>query len=133
MFQVFLDLHKAFDTVSRDRLLILLEDYGVGDITRDLLELYWNQQQTTLKQRNFFGESFRPTRGVTQGDVLSPTLFNICIDHVCKSLEHKISLHNDTNLTSLVIFYSDDVFLGGSNPYHVQELTDEAAELFQGI
>ena len=36
-----LDLHKAYDTVYRDRLLIKMEGYGAGPQMCGLLETFW--------------------------------------------------------------------------------------------
>lgn len=130
MFQVFLDLRKAFDKISRPRLLQLLEEYGVGATTRRLIQYYWTAQQTELRQRDFHGEVFHPESGVTQGDVLSPTLFNIAIDFVCRSLEAKIDTNNSTRLSSLIIFYSNDGYIGGQDFWRVQKMTDEVTRLF---
>jgi hypothetical protein len=39
--QVFLDLSKAFDTVDRDRLLLVMQAYGFGDRAMCFFENCW--------------------------------------------------------------------------------------------
>ena len=42
LFQVFLDLTKAFDSVSRSRLLTIAKHYGMGPNLRALIKHYWD-------------------------------------------------------------------------------------------
>ena len=50
VYQVFLDLKKAYDSISRARLLKIMQEYGVGPRAMTLLERYWSMQQVALKQ-----------------------------------------------------------------------------------
>jgi hypothetical protein len=50
IFEVFLDLKKAYDTVDRGRLLEILRQYGVGACTLRLLCHYWDAQQLVARQ-----------------------------------------------------------------------------------
>ena len=40
LYMIFLDLHKAYDTLDRSRCLEILEEYGVGPKARNLLQTY---------------------------------------------------------------------------------------------
>ena len=81
---IFLDLQKAYDTVDRERLLEILEGYGVCPNALGLLTFYWNSQRCVAKSGKYHGETFVPYRGATQGGVVSPTLFNILVDAVVR-------------------------------------------------
>ena len=81
---IFLDLRKAYDTVDRERLLEILEGYGVGPNVLGLLTFYWNSQRCVAKCGKYHGETFVPYRGATQGGVVSPTLFNVLVDAVVR-------------------------------------------------
>lgn len=134
VFQVYLDPKNAFDTVSRSRLMELLEVYGVRTRLRGLIQAYWDTQQVALKQKDFYGEAFHPQSGVTQGDVLSPTLFNILVDFVVRQLDQNFETTNGiSRVTTISIFYSDDGYIGGLDPCKVQFLTDEAVRLFKTL
>ena len=77
LYFIFLDLQKAYDTVNRERLLEILEGYGVGPNALGLLKFYWDHQRCVAKCGKYHGETFVPYRGATQGGVVSPTLFNV--------------------------------------------------------
>ena len=81
---IFLDLGKAYDTVDRERLLEILEGYGVGPNTLGLLKFYWENQRCVAKAGKYHGDIFVPYRGATQGSVVSPTLFNVLVDAVVR-------------------------------------------------
>ena len=50
---IFLDLRKAYDTVDRERLLEILEGYGVGPNILGLLKFYWDHQRCVAKTGNY--------------------------------------------------------------------------------
>jgi Reverse transcriptase (RNA-dependent DNA polymerase) len=68
--QVFLDLSKAYDTLDRDRTILLLLAYGVGPRSLRLLQNFWDNLQLVPKQGGYYGNPIKSERGVTQGDPL---------------------------------------------------------------
>ena len=41
LYVIFMDLHKAYETLDRDRCLDILEGYGVGHRAFRILRTYW--------------------------------------------------------------------------------------------
>ena len=85
----YVDLHKAYDSLDHEYLLEKLEAYGVGQHILDLLSKYWDLQQIVAQQSGFHVEPFKSGRGIVQGSILSPELFNIISDAV---IRHWLSL-----------------------------------------
>lgn len=97
---VFIDLKKAFDTVSHELLLKKLNDMGLTGAAYDMLKSYLSNRmqvvqigksQSSLKPINF---------GVPQGSILGPLLFTIYINNISK-----------IGLTGDVTLYADDTCL----------------------
>ena len=84
LYVIFLDLHKAYDALDRSRCLEILEGYGVGPQDRNLLKTYWLCLTMVARAGGYYGTAFRGERGVTQGDPLSPTNFNVVVDAVVR-------------------------------------------------
>ena len=42
-YQVFLDLSKAYDTLDRDRTILILQHYGVGPNLIRILKTFWDR------------------------------------------------------------------------------------------
>ena len=84
LYVIFLDLTKAYDALDRSRCLEILEGYGVGPGARGLLTTYWRRLTMVARAGGYYGEAFKGARGVTQGDPLSPTIFNVVVDAVVR-------------------------------------------------
>ena len=77
VYACFIDYEKAFDRVQHEKLMKILKDVGLDD--RDLkiiANLYWNQT-AQIKVDQQMSDGVRIKRGVRQGCILSPLLFNI--------------------------------------------------------
>ncbi len=81
-----------------------------------------------LRQSGYYGTPFRATRGVTQGDVISPIIFNVVADAVVR---YWLSLvcedGRDTNVgfqvrvqEKQVLFYADDGYIASRCPTWLQ-------------
>ena len=57
---------------------------GVGPGARRLLRNYWRRLTMAARSGGYYGTCFKEERGVTQGDPLSPTLFNVVVDAVVR-------------------------------------------------
>ena len=79
---IFLDLTKVCNALDRSRILEILEGYGVGPRARRLLRTYWGKSTMAAQAGGYYGTGFKGARGVTQGDPLSPTIFNVVVDAV---------------------------------------------------
>ena len=85
---IFLDLTKAYDVLDRSRCLEILEGYGVGPNARRLLTNYWRRLTMVARAGEYYGTYFGGERGVTQGNPLSPTIFNVVVDAVVRRWVH---------------------------------------------
>ena len=81
---IFLDLHKVYDALYRSRCLEILEGCGVGPRACRLLHTYWGRLTTVARAGGYYEEYFKGAQGVTQGDPLSPTIFNVVVDAVVR-------------------------------------------------
>lgn len=140
-YEIFIDLRKAYDTLDRERALAILEGYGVGPRAIRLLRQFWDQQQVVARQSDYHGDPFGATRGVTQGDIISPMIFNIIADAVIRYWLSIVSSEPDDAITGLganlldrtALFYADDGMLGSTDPEWLQGAFDTLSGLFERV
>lgn len=134
LYWVFLDLKKAYDTLDRQRALAILKGYGVGQKILSIIERVWEMDTMVPKQAGFYGKPFSASRGVRQGDIMSPIIFNIIADAVIRESEAQFCNGNSQRLESIdEIFYADDGALSGEDPAAVQHLLDLYTETFARV
>ena len=95
--RVFIDLSKAFDTLSHDILLRKLYKYGIRGTTLNWFESYLSNRIMRVKIQNNIGEmeysTYHPlTYGTLQGSCLGPLLFLIFINDLHYSVTYGTSL-----------------------------------------
>ena len=72
---MFIDLTKAFDTVNREALWLILGKLGCQKKLISILKLFHHDMKTTLNIGGKLAEPFTVGNGVKQGGTLAPTLF----------------------------------------------------------
>ena len=72
----FIDYAKAFDCVDHNKLWKILQEMGIPDHPTCLLRNLYAGQEATVRTRHGTTDWFQIGKGVHQGCVLSPCLFN---------------------------------------------------------
>ena len=124
----FLDYEKAFDRVRHEPLIQCLREIGVdGKYTKIIRNLYWDQT-ASVRIMNELSDEIRMQRGVRQGCVASPNLFNLYTDNIFRDIINtkgvKVGGKNYNNPR-----YADDTALLSGNEKELTELTRKINEV----
>ena len=80
----FIDYAKAFDCVDHKKLWKILKEMGIPvHVTCLLINLYASQE-TTVRTRHGTTDWFQIGKGVRQGYILSPCLFNLHAEYIIR-------------------------------------------------
>ena len=109
----FIDYAKAFNCVDHNKLWKILKEMGIPDHLTCLLRNLYAGQEATVRTGHGTTDWFQIGKGVYQGCILSPCLFNFYAEYIMRNarLEEaqagiKIAGRNITNLR-----YADDTTL----------------------
>jgi retron-type reverse transcriptase len=80
------------------------------------MQKIWDNDCIIPKQRQYFGKSFKAEQGVRQGDIISPTLFNIMLDAVIREYNNTARIDN----TAIIQFYADNGFIASPDHRFIQ-------------
>ena len=109
----FIDYAKAFDWVDHNKLWKILKEMGIPDHLTCLLRILYASQEATVRTGHGTTDLFQIGKGVHQGCILSPCLFNLNAEYIMRNagLEEaqagiNIARRNINNLR-----YADDTTL----------------------
>jgi retron-type reverse transcriptase len=78
---ILMDLSKAFDCLPHDLILLKLKAYGMSEHSTDLLKSYLSHRKQCVRMGNLNSQFLHLYKGVPQGSILGPVLFNIFKRH----------------------------------------------------
>ena len=78
----FIDYAKAFDCVDHNKLRKILQEMGIQDQLTCLLRNLYAGQEATVRTGHGTTDWFQIGKGVCQGYILSPCLFNLHAEYI---------------------------------------------------
>ena len=126
----FIDYAKAFDCVDHNRLWKILKEMGIPDHLTCLLRNLYAGQDATVRTGHGTTDLFQIGKGVRQGCILSPCLFNLYAEYIMRNAGLneaqagiKIARRNSNNLR-----YADDTTLMAESEEKVKSLLMKVKE-----
>ena len=120
----FIDYTKAFDCVDHNKLWKILKELGISDHLTCLLRNLYTGQEATVRTGHGTTDWFQIRKGVRQGCILSPWLFNFYAEYIMRNagLDEaqagiKITGRNLNNLR-----YADDTTLTAESEEELKSL-----------
>jgi hypothetical protein len=134
---IFVDFYKAFDSVARGALPLILRAYNVPErLISAIMALYHNNRSAVVTPDGL-SDTYTSSSGVLQGDTLAPFLFTLVLDWVLRTglpcnddgfqlCRRTSSRHPEKRLACLA--YADDLALMASTGESAQRLLNGLAE-----
>ena len=127
----FIDCAKAFDCVDHNKLWKILQETGVPDHLTCLLRTLYAGQEATVRTGHGTTDRFQIGKGVCQGCILSPCLFNLYAKYIMRTAGldeaqakiRKIARRNINNLR-----YADDTTLMAESEEELKSLLMKVKE-----
>ena len=127
----FIDYAKAFDCVDHNKLWKILKQMGIPDHLTCLLSNLYVGQEATVRTGHGTTDWFLIGKGICQGCILSPCLFNLDAEYIIRNtgLEEsqagiKIAMRNINHLR-----YADDTTLMAESEEEPKSLVIRVKEL----
>ena len=120
----FIDYAEAFDCVDHNKLWKILREMGIPDHLTCLLRNLYAGQEATVRTGHGTTDWFQTGKGVPQGYILSPCLFNFYAEYIMRNAgleeaqaEIKIARRNINSLR-----YADDTTLMAESEEELKSL-----------
>ena len=126
----FIDYMKAFDCVDYNKLWKIVKEMGIPEDLICFLRNLYVGQEATIRTRHGTTDWFQTWKGVHQGSILSPCLFNLYAEYIMRNAGLgetqagiKISGRNINNLR-----YADDTTLMAESEEELKSLLMKVKE-----
>ena len=135
LYVAFVDYKKAFDSISRSALWHKLQKEHIDGKVLHVIRNMYNQVKSCVFMNDNMSDYFGSSRGVRQGENLSPLLFSLYLNDLEQFLEEReclplnIRLTNDNSdlksmLKLFVLLYADDTVMMSDSRQQLQKALD---------
>jgi len=129
----FVDVRKAFDTVSHESIVKAARRLGFPPTLVSYIGCLYADGVTRIRVGQLLGSLIQPRRGVRQGDPLSPLLFYAVMDWVLSQLDARLGLELAGGVRVNHLAFADDVVLLSSSPDAMKRLLYELERGMQEV
>lgn len=123
----FLDIKKAFDSVSHHSIIWSLRNKGLPLKLIEYIKYIYDNSEMCIEIDGEQSETIKPGRGVRQGDPLSSIIFNIVMDEILNKLPPYIGFEYRQIILNALAF-ADDLVLFASTTQGLQTIIDLISE-----
>lgn len=134
LYVCFVDYKKAFDRIKHQELMNTLQEIGLDERDITIIQnIYWNHQGC-VRLENGNTNYINIERGVRQGCLLSPLLFNVYAESIIRaSLQDRLEGAKVNGTIINNIRYADDTVIMADSEEHLQilmnRLTTESSRM----
>ena len=118
----FIDYTKAFDRVKHFKMIECLSEIGIHDKDLQIISTLYREQSASVRTESGMTSEFKIKKGVRQGCVLSPHLFNLYTEKIFREVEDMKGVNIGGVNTNNNLRYADDTVLLAEGPMFLQAL-----------
>ena len=129
LYLCFVDFAKAFDSLPHEKLWITMLDMGYPVHLVQILSNLYKKQRAAVTVAGVVSQWFKVKKGIRQGCVLSPYLFNIVAEMAMRDALH--GFEGGLRLGGRLVNnlrYADDIVLIASSEKELQKLLDRIVQ-----
>jgi len=123
-FVAFIDFSKAYDCVDRTLMWHKFDKIGMPNKMLNALKCIYDKVECCVRVNGFHSEWFPVNRGLRQGCLLSPLMFNLFINDIAMEINNLgVGVKFGDELLSIML-YADDICLLAESEQDLQRMLD---------
>ena len=125
IYMCFIDFEKAYDSVWRKGLLLKLLKQNIKGLFYHQIKSMYENVMVCVKQNGSLSDFFLSGKGVKQGDVLSPLLFNLFINDINDIFTDECDPVSLNGIKIPCLQYADDLIIMSETKEGLQKSLDK--------